>query len=95
VVNIQSSHFAQVVGSSLSAAVPLNIIKTFALSGICVIAGEGILRCQLKMEKVRWILVQFSLEIPGCDERSDAASEDDEIQGFQKEVAALLYDTEE
>jgi hypothetical protein len=47
------------------------------------------------MEKARRILVEFGAEVPGCNELTDATSEDEEIQAFQEEVAVLLSDTDE
>jgi hypothetical protein len=94
-INIQSAHIAQVVCAFMSAATPLNVVKTFALSGICAIADEGILRCQLQMEKARRILVPFGGLVPGCDDSSDMASDDEEIEAFREEMAELLYDIEQ
>jgi hypothetical protein len=39
--------------------------------------------------------VQFGGLIPGCDEPRDAASDDEEIQATQEELAELLHDIEE
>jgi hypothetical protein len=47
------------------------------------------------MEKARRIHVEFGAEVPGCNEPTDATSEDEEIQAFQEEGAALLYNTDE
>jgi hypothetical protein len=94
-VNVQSSHIAQVVCSFMSAATPLNILRTFSLSGICVMCDEGILRCQVRMEGARRILVQFGRPVPGCDEPTDGASDEGEIRAFQEEMAELLYDIEQ
>jgi hypothetical protein len=37
-LNIQTKHITSVVCAFLAGAVPLNIVKTFALSGICLVA---------------------------------------------------------
>jgi hypothetical protein len=79
----------------MSAATPLNILKTFSLSGICVLCDEGILRCQVRMEKARRVRMQFGSPVPGCDEPTDAASDDEEIQALREEVAELRYDIDE
>jgi hypothetical protein len=93
-VNIQTSHIAQTVCSFMSAATPLNILKTFSLSGICVIIDDDILRCQLRIEKARRLTVQCGAPVPGCDE-PDAGSDDEEIWAFHEELAKLLFETEE
>jgi hypothetical protein len=40
-VDIQTKYIASVVCAFLVAAVPLNVVKTFALSGICAVADAG------------------------------------------------------
>jgi hypothetical protein len=91
-VNIQSAHIARVVCSFMSSANPLNIIHTFSLSGICLVSDDDVLRCQIRMEKAHRILVPFGNVVPGCDERTDASSDEEEIQAFQEEMAGLLYE---
>jgi hypothetical protein len=79
----------------MSAAIPLNIVKTFSLSGICVIVDdEGVLRCQVRPDKARWLLTALAISIPEWDEIGEATSDDHEIHAFGKEMADLLYDTE-
>jgi hypothetical protein len=94
-VNIQSRHIAQVVSTFMSAATPINIVKTFGLSGIALILDDGILRCQVRPDMARRVLVPFEVPVPGCGEVEGAISDDEEIQAFGEDMAELLYDMDE
>jgi hypothetical protein len=95
-VNIQTKHIAQVVSSFMSAATPLNIVKTFGLSGIgLMIDDEGILRCQVRPQEAKRLLMALTIPIPGCDGVEDEASDDEEIRAFEEEMAELLYDIDD
>jgi hypothetical protein len=48
-VNIQTRHVASVVCAFL-AAVPWNVVKTFKISGICLVADDDVLRCSVRPE---------------------------------------------
>jgi hypothetical protein len=51
--NIQTKHIASVVCAFLATAVPLNIVKTFVLSGICLVADAGILFCTMRPNRAK------------------------------------------
>jgi hypothetical protein len=46
-VNIQTKHISSVVWAFLAAAVPLNVAKSFTLSGICLVADGDALLCTI------------------------------------------------
>jgi hypothetical protein len=95
-VNIQSRHIAQVVSSFMSAASPLNIVKTFGMSGIgLIVDDEGILRCLVQPDKARRLLIPISVQIPDPGTTADDTSDDQEIRAFTEEVSDLLFSLEE
>jgi hypothetical protein len=51
--NTQVKHIASIVYAFLAAAVLLNVIATFGLSEICLVAGEDILRCTIRPETAK------------------------------------------
>jgi hypothetical protein len=42
---VQTDHIAKVVCTSMSAAMPVNVAKTFKRAGIGVVVDDGVLRC--------------------------------------------------
>jgi HPt (histidine-containing phosphotransfer) domain-containing protein len=45
-------------------------------------------------EKIRCILGQFGCRLPGYDEPTDEALDDEEIHVFREEIAELVHDIE-
>jgi hypothetical protein len=52
-VKIQTRHIASVVYSFLAAAFPVNIIKTFEMSGIHLVSEAGTLLCTVQPDKAK------------------------------------------
>jgi hypothetical protein len=77
-VNIQRRNIASIVCPRLAAAVPLNVVKTFKISGTCDVADEEALFCTIRPNDAERQLVPFPspfAEIPDprpgdCDLRS-------------------------
>jgi hypothetical protein len=52
-VNIQTKHIPSVVFAFLATAVPLNLVKTFTLSGICLVADAETLFYTLRPDRAK------------------------------------------
>jgi hypothetical protein len=51
--NTQAINIASIVYAFLAAAVPLNVIMTFGLSWVCLVADEDILPCTARPEMTK------------------------------------------
>jgi hypothetical protein len=91
-LNIQAQHAAQVVCAFLSAAVPLNVIKSFRKPGIDVFIDENCLCCRVFHGLARSILNPVSLRpVPIPEETEDEAAETD-MKLALEECCELLHD---
>jgi hypothetical protein len=94
-VNVQSRHIAQLVSAFMSAATPVSIVEKFRFSGICLICDDDVLRCQVRSNKARCVLVPFGASFPGCGDQGEMSSDEEEIRAFGEDVAELLYDLDD
>jgi hypothetical protein len=46
------------------------------------------------VREAQGIVVQFGSPVPGCDEPTDGASDEGEMQAFREEMGELVYDVE-
>jgi hypothetical protein len=93
----QTRHIANIVCAFLAAAVQLNIVKSFELSGICLVADDGTILCVVRPEMAKRLL--SPLPAPLLEIAQDLAGESDdpdigEVEVFIEECADLLYDLE-
>jgi hypothetical protein len=93
-VNIQTKHIARVVTSFISAATPLNIVKSFELSGFSLIGDDQVLLCQVSPATGSRLFRPIAPEFPQMDESDQATPDEDdgEEQLFAEEYARLLFD---
>jgi hypothetical protein len=73
-VNILIKHITSVVCAFLAAAAPLNIVKTFALSGICLVGDAGTLFCTIRPDRAKRLLLPLPSAFPDI---SDVTVEDE------------------
>jgi hypothetical protein len=90
--NIQTKHISSVVCAFLAAAVPLNIVKTFELSGISLVSDEGTLLCTVRPELAKRVLVPLPVPMPEIPNPGSENSDEEELRIFVEECAQLLYD---
>jgi hypothetical protein len=89
-VNTQTRHVASVICTFLAVgvAVPWNVVKTFEISGICLVADEGVFFWNIRAEMAKLV----NQPLP---EMADCGSDDsalEELKVFVEECADLLYD---
>jgi hypothetical protein len=93
-VNIQTDHIVRVLESFMSAAVPHNIIKSFANGGISLILdGDRVIRCQITPHTTRCLLGSpFDLELPpGTSDDQD----DPDIEVYLQRFEGLLFNADD
>jgi hypothetical protein len=91
-VNIQTRHIASVVCAFLAASVPWNVVKTFKISGICLVADDGVLRCSVRPEMAERLNQPLPLALQEMADDESDGSDVEELQVFLEECADLLYD---
>jgi hypothetical protein len=91
-VNIQTRHIASVVCAFLAAAVPWNVVKTFKISGICLVADNGVLRCSVRPGMAKQLNQPLPSAVPEMADRGSDDSDVEELEVFVEECAGLLYD---
>jgi hypothetical protein len=64
IVNIQTNHIASVVCTFMAAAVFVNIVKTFKLSGIYLMDDKGMFLYTIGSDEVRRLFVPLTLPLP-------------------------------
>jgi hypothetical protein len=94
-VNIQTKHVASVVCAFLAAAVPWNVVKTFKVSGICLVADDGVLRCSVTPEMAKGLNQPLPSAVPEMADRGSDDSDVEELEVPVGECAGLLYDLAE
>jgi hypothetical protein len=92
-VNIQTKHIARVVCSFLVAAVPVNIVRTFAMSGICLIKEGDQILCTVRPHQSKRLLIPLPPCFPEIGDRDYGEDSDAEKQqAYLEECMGLLYD---
>jgi hypothetical protein len=91
-VNIQTKHIASVVCAFLAAAVPVNVVKSFRLSGICLIADEGVLLCTIQPDRAKRLLVPLPSLLGEISDPTSDESDEEELRVFVEECTPLVYD---
>jgi hypothetical protein len=79
-VNIQIKHIASVVCAFLAASVPLNVVKTFTLSGICLVADAGTLFCTIQPDRAKRLLLPLPSAFPHSLDVTDDDLDEDELK---------------
>jgi hypothetical protein len=92
--NIQTKHIASTLCAFLAAAVPLNVAKTFKLSGICLVTDEDALRCTFPPDRAKRLLALFLSTFPDLLDSGSDDPDREELQMFVEEYFGLLYDFE-
>jgi hypothetical protein len=91
-LNIQTRHVAQVVCAFMSAATPLNVIKSFRSAGADVFLDDDRLSCRVHPGLARCWLNPATLQLmPMLEETEDEATETD-MNLYADECCELLYD---
>jgi hypothetical protein len=85
VVNIQTKHIASVVCAFLAAAIPLNIVKAFALSGICLVADAGTLFCAIRLDRAKRLLLLLPSTFPDISDVTHDDRDEDALRIFIEE----------
>jgi predicted sugar kinase len=85
-VNVQTDHIAKVVCAFMSAATPVNIVKTFERAGIGVAVDDGVLRCRVCPDMRRLLLMPM---IPAV---IDDDNDDLEAELYRGQCTSLLFD---
>jgi hypothetical protein len=89
-VNIQSKHIAAVVCAFLAAAVPVNVVRTFGLSGICLVADAGVLFCTIRPDRAKRLLLPLPSPYPEISDISDEDFDEEELKVFIEECTGLI-----
>jgi hypothetical protein len=92
-VNVQTKHIAGVICAFLAAAVPLTIIRTFKMSGMCLVKDGAQLLCTIHPERAKRLLVPLPQILPELETDGDDSGEA-ESQAYLEECAELFYDLE-
>jgi hypothetical protein len=89
-------HIARVVIYFMSAATPLNIVKSFELSGFSLIGDDQVLLCQVSPATASRWLCPIAPEFPQMDvsDQTTADEDDGEEQLFAEQYARLLFDVD-
>jgi hypothetical protein len=74
-MNVQTDHFAKVVCSFVTAATPVNVVKTFRRAGICLILDDGVLRYWIHPHRAQCLLVPIVTALPPTPDKDE--DEDD------------------
>jgi hypothetical protein len=92
-VKIQTKHIARIVYSLLAAAIPVNIVRTFAMSGIYLVKDGDRILCTVRPDQAKRLLIPLPPCFPGIGDRDGAEDSDaEEQQVYLDECAGLLYD---
>jgi hypothetical protein len=91
-MNIQTKHIARVVCSFLTAAVPITVVKTFMLTGICLVQDGDHVLCTVRPDQVRLLLVPLESGLPDIENLMLADSDEEEVRAYLEECADLLND---
>jgi hypothetical protein len=89
-VNIQTKHITSVVCAFIAAAVPLNIIKTFALSVVCLVADAGILFCTKRPDRAKLLFLSLPSAFPDISDVTDDDFDEDELKVFFEECTDFI-----
>jgi hypothetical protein len=72
--------------------VPWNVVKTFEISGICLVADGDVLLCTIRPEMAKRLLQPLPLALPEIADDGLDESDIEELKIFVEECAELLYD---
>jgi hypothetical protein len=89
-VNIQTKYIASVVSAFLAAVIPLNIVKTFALSGICLVADAGTLFCTIQPDRAKRLFLPLQSAFPDISDVTGDDLNEDELKVFIKECTGFI-----
>jgi hypothetical protein len=90
-MNIQAKHIAPVVCSFLAATVPITTVKTFMLTGTCLVKDGGYVLCTVRPDQARRLLVPFESGLPDIENSMLADSDEEKVRACLEECADLLY----
>jgi hypothetical protein len=90
-MNIQTKHIARVFCSFLAAAVPIMIVKTFMLTGICLVKDGDHVHCTVRPDQARRLLVPPESCPPDIENSILGDSDEEEVRTYLEECADLLY----
>jgi hypothetical protein len=85
-------HIAPVVCSFLNDTVLITIVKTFMLTGICLVKNGDHVLCTIRPDKARQLLVPLGSGLPDIENSILADSDQEEVRAHLEECADLLYD---
>jgi hypothetical protein len=68
------------------------VVKTFKISGICLVADDGVLRCSVRPEMAERLNQPIPLAVPEIADGGSDESDAEELQVFLEECTDLLYD---
>jgi hypothetical protein len=92
-VSIQTKQISRVVCSFLAAAVPVNSVRAFAMSGICLVKDDDKIVCPVRPDQAKRLLIPLPPCFPEIGDRDDGEDSDvEEQQASMEECAGLLYD---
>jgi hypothetical protein len=74
-VNVQIKHMAGVVCTFLAASVPLAIVRTFEMSGICLVKDGAQLLCTIRPERTKRLLIPLPQILPELETDADDPDE--------------------
>jgi hypothetical protein len=89
-VNIQSKHIASVVCAFLAAAVPTNVVETFEISGICLVADAGRLFCTIRPDRAKRLLLPLPSPCPEIPDISDEDFDEEELKVFIEQCTDFI-----
>jgi hypothetical protein len=91
-VNIQTKHITRVVHAFLAAAVPVNIVRRFMMSGSCLIKNGGQILCTVRPDQAKQLPIPLPLCFGGIADPDNDNSDSEEEQAYLEECAGLPYD---
>jgi hypothetical protein len=91
--SFRSSPRTTILRAFLAAAVPLTIVRTFEMSGICFVKNGAQLLCTIRPERAKLLLVPLPQILPELETDADD-SDEAESQAYLEECAELLDDLE-
>jgi hypothetical protein len=81
---------SSVVCAFLNAAVPLNVVKSLALSGICFVADGDAFFCIIGPEKARRLIVPLPLSFVDISDPPSKDSDAEELRMFVEDCTNLI-----
>jgi hypothetical protein len=89
-VNIQTKLIASGVCAFLAVAIPLNIVKTFALSGICLSGDAGTLFCTIRPDRTKRLLLPLPSAFADISDVMNDDVDEDEPKVFIEECTDFI-----